>query len=59
MKSILIGLPTWFIAGILITFSPELAKALHLAGIITSGKSIGLVEQIFLPTFLPHVPLTL
>jgi MFS family permease len=32
MNSILIGVPTWFVVGVLITFSPEFAKALEIQG---------------------------
>lgn len=39
-NSILIGVPTWFVVGVLITFSPEFAKALHVAGEISAGKAI-------------------
>lgn len=31
---ILIGLPIWFVIGILITFSPEFAKAMHITGVV-------------------------
>jgi MFS family permease len=31
---ILIGLPIWYVIGILITFSPEFAKAMHIDGIV-------------------------
>ena len=31
---ILIGLPIWFVIGILITFSPEFAKAMGIAGVV-------------------------
>ncbi len=37
---ILIGLPIWYVAGILITFSPELAKALHVDGTILAGDAV-------------------
>jgi MFS transporter, putative metabolite:H+ symporter len=37
---ILIGLPLWYAIGILITFSPEIAKALHIEGDIKAGKAI-------------------
>lgn len=37
---ILIGLPLWFVVGILITFSPEFGKAFGIAEPISAGKSI-------------------
>lgn len=39
-NSILIGLPNWFVIGILITFSPEFAKALGVTGTIKAGNAI-------------------
>ncbi len=38
--SIFIGLPIWFVIGILITFSPEFAKALHIDGTIAAGDAV-------------------
>lgn len=40
MGSTLIGLPIWYVIGILITFSPEFAKALTIEGEVVAGKSI-------------------
>jgi MFS family permease len=40
LKCILIGLPTWYVVGVLITFSPELGKALNLSEPIAAGKAI-------------------
>lgn len=40
LRCILIGLPVWFVAGILMTFSPEFGKALDLDGPIEAGKSV-------------------
>lgn len=37
---ILIGVPLWYVVGILITFSPEIASALHVQGEIVPGKAI-------------------
>ncbi|RAV98268.1 MFS transporter [Pseudochryseolinea flava] len=37
---ILIGLPLWYVIGILITFSPEFAKALSIEEPIKAGKAI-------------------
>ncbi|RJP72254.1 MAG: MFS transporter [Ignavibacteriales bacterium] len=39
-KCILIGLPTWYVVGILITFSPEFGVRLGIDGAISAGKSI-------------------
>jgi len=40
MKCILVGVPIWFVIGILITFSPELSKVLGVTGEITGGYAI-------------------
>ncbi len=40
LNSILIGVPIWFVVGILITFSPEFAKALGTAGPISAGNAV-------------------
>lgn len=40
MKSILIGVPIWFVVAVLITFSPEFAKALHISGTISAGRAV-------------------
>jgi MFS family permease len=40
LLSILIGFPIWFVVGILITFSPELAMALNITEPVTSGKAV-------------------
>jgi MFS transporter, putative metabolite:H+ symporter len=40
LRCILIGLPNWFAIGILITVSPELAKALKIQGEITAAHAI-------------------
>ncbi len=40
VKCILIGLPTWYVVGILITFSPEFGVRLGIDGTISAGKSI-------------------
>ena len=40
MGSIFIGLPIWFTIGILITFSPEFAVALHVDGTIVAGDAV-------------------
>jgi predicted MFS family arabinose efflux permease len=40
LMSILIGLPIWFVVGILITFSPEFAKASGVLEPINAGKAV-------------------
>jgi len=40
IRCILIGLPNWFAIGVLITFSPEIAKALQIKGEINAAHSI-------------------
>lgn len=40
LRSILIGLPTWFVVGILITFSPKFASQLGIIGTIDPGIGI-------------------
>lgn len=39
-NSILIGIPIWFVVGILITFSPEFANALGVKGSINAGNAV-------------------
>lgn len=40
LNCILIGLPVWFVVGILITFSPEIAKEIGITESISVGKGI-------------------
>lgn len=40
LSSILIGVPTWFVVGILVTFSPEFAKNLGVTEPIAAGNSV-------------------
>jgi putative MFS transporter len=40
IRCILIGLPTWYLVGILMTLAPELSRALHVTGAVTGGTSI-------------------
>jgi MFS family permease len=40
LNCILIGLPIWFVVGILITFSPEFARVLKVQGPVSAGSSI-------------------
>ena len=40
MGCILIGLPIWYVAGILVTFSPEFADAIAVTGTILAGDAV-------------------
>lgn len=40
LKCILVGLPIWFVVGILITFSPELGEAMGLNGPVNAGIAV-------------------
>ncbi len=40
LNSILIGVPIWFVVGILITFSPEFAKDLGTTGPVSAGNAV-------------------
>ena len=40
LNSILIGVPIWFVVGVLITFSPEFAKTLGTAGPVSAGNAV-------------------
>lgn len=40
LRCILIGMPTWYVIGILVTFSPELGAALGVPGVIVAGRSV-------------------
>ncbi|MDA0196156.1 MAG: MFS transporter [Bacteroidetes bacterium] len=40
LQSILIGLPIWFVVGVLITFSPEFGIALGLSEPVVAGKAV-------------------
>jgi MFS family permease len=40
LNSIMIGVPIWFVVGILITFSPEFAKALGTTGPVSAGNAV-------------------
>jgi MFS family permease len=40
LNSILIGVPIWFVVGILITFSPEFAKSFGVTGPVTAGNAV-------------------
>ena len=38
--TILIGLPTWFVIGILVSFSKEFGENMHVIGVVDPGKAI-------------------
>jgi len=40
LGAILVGVPVWYVVGILVTLSPEFAKALNVDGLIEGGKAI-------------------
>jgi putative MFS transporter len=40
LNSILIGIPIWFVVGVLITFSPEFARSLGTTGPISAGNAV-------------------
>jgi len=40
LNSILIGVPIWFVVGVLITFSPEFATALGIKGAVSAGNAV-------------------
>jgi len=40
LKCILVGLPIWFVVGILITFSPEFGKAMGINEPVQAGKAV-------------------
>ncbi|MGE5403196.1 MAG: MFS transporter [Ignavibacteriales bacterium] len=40
LQCILIGLPTWFVVGVLITFSPEFGRTLGVTGPVSAGTAI-------------------
>ncbi len=40
INSIVIGMPIWFVVGILITFSPEIGRAMKLDQAIEAGKAV-------------------
>ena len=60
LNCILIGLPLWYVVGILITFSPEFGKAFGLSNPIAAGRSvmftyIGLAIGDFLSGYLSQI----
>ena len=43
LLAIIVGVPLWFVVGVLVTFSPEFGKAHGLAETIVAGKSVMLI----------------
>jgi MFS family permease len=41
-NTVMIGVPIWFVAGLVMAFSPELAQELGVLGPVTSAKAIGI-----------------
>lgn len=42
-RCILIGVPSWFVVGVLATLAPEMGRALQLTGVVTAGKAVSCV----------------
>lgn len=40
LKAIAIGIPLWFVVGVLVMFSPEFAKALEITSPVTAGQAL-------------------
>ncbi len=40
LNSILIGVPIWFVVGVLVTFSPEFASSFHISGEVSAGNAV-------------------
>lgn len=40
LKAIAIGVPLWFVVGVLVMFSPEFAKALEISGEVSAGTAL-------------------
>ncbi len=40
LRCILIGVPSWFVVGVLVTFSPEFAKALNISGPVKAAYAV-------------------
>ncbi|MBI2419782.1 MAG: MFS transporter [Ignavibacteriales bacterium] len=60
INCVLIGMPIWFVVGVLITFSPEFARTLGYTGPVVAGRSIlftyaGLIFGDFLSGFLSQL----
>ncbi len=39
-RCVLIGVPIWFVVGILITFAPEFSKAFGMSGTVSAGRAV-------------------
>ena len=60
LMCILVGIPLWYVVGILITFSPEFGKALGVNGEVSAGKAVfycyfGLIFGDFLSGYLSQL----
>jgi len=60
LNSIMIGIPIWFVVGVLITFSPEFAISLGISGPISAGNAVmfcylGLIFGDFSSGFLSQI----
>lgn len=60
LMCILVGIPLWYVIGILITFSPEFGKALGVQGEVSAGKAVfysyfGLIFGDFLSGYLSQI----
>ncbi|MCX6107838.1 MAG: MFS transporter [Proteobacteria bacterium] len=40
VRCILVGIPTWFCVGIIVTFSPEICRALDATGPVSAGQAV-------------------
>lgn len=40
IRCLIVGIPIWFVIGILVTFSPEIAKELGATGVVSAAKAI-------------------
>jgi hypothetical protein len=40
LRAIAIGMPVWFTTGVLVTFAPEFARALGVAGTVSAGRAV-------------------
>ncbi len=60
LMCILVGVPLWYVIGILITFSPEFGKSLGVQGEVSAGKAVfysyfGLIFGDFLSGYLSQI----
>jgi MFS family permease len=60
LNSIMIGIPIWFVVGVLITFSPEFAISLNITGPVSAGNAVmfcylGLIFGDFSSGFLSQI----